>query len=323
MLDGMQNVGWIWQRVRDLPASVDFYTRVVGLPLLERGDDRATVWLGETTRLWLIAGGPALPVYGHAFQSGFTPVIRCRDIGRVRKRVVEDAGAPVIREATPDHHPGGHIVYVRDPSGYVLGLQQRFVAMREEDYEAFRRADGHLNDVPGLAPMPDEIVSLGWIVLRPADGDAARAFWSDVLRLGTPARGAVRLPDGSTAQMFHAGEALMIEVGDRTVPTLEAAPYDRAAPAPVSSWSEAPTGAIFRAHGIDTLITRLREAGVRIMQAPRDEPAGRMAFFLDPEGRPFGLLEPAEDHPVERAAARRWEERRPEDEAFLAGPGAA
>ncbi|NIR32587.1 MAG: VOC family protein [Gammaproteobacteria bacterium] len=56
--------------------------------------------------------------------------------------------------------------------------------------------------------------------------------------------------------------------------------------------SDAPFMVNFRVENLDALLTSLRAEGVRVVGGPVDEPNGRFAWIVDPEGRKIELWEP-------------------------------
>jgi catechol 2,3-dioxygenase-like lactoylglutathione lyase family enzyme len=56
--------------------------------------------------------------------------------------------------------------------------------------------------------------------------------------------------------------------------------------------SDAPFMVNFRVQNLDALLASLRGDGVEVVAGPKEEPNGRFAWILDPEGRKIELWEP-------------------------------
>ena len=56
--------------------------------------------------------------------------------------------------------------------------------------------------------------------------------------------------------------------------------------------SDAPFMVNYRVENLDALLASLKTAGVTIVGEPKDEPNGRFAWIVDPEGRKIELWEP-------------------------------
>ena len=119
-------------RVRDLDASVAFYTGVLGMRLLRKNDypggkfTLAFVGYGtedehaviELTYNWDREDDYALgDGFGHL-------AIGMEDIYQVCEEL-KAAGAKVVREPGPMKHGSTHIAFIEDPDGYKIELIQR------------------------------------------------------------------------------------------------------------------------------------------------------------------------------------------------------
>ncbi len=116
-------------RVRDLDASLDFYTRILGMKLLRKKDfpegrfslafvgygaeaDHAVI---ELTHNWDQAQPYELGSgYGHV-------AIAVRDIYAVCEKIKRDGGK-IIREAGPMKNDALVLAFVEDPDGYKIEL---------------------------------------------------------------------------------------------------------------------------------------------------------------------------------------------------------
>ena len=117
------------------------------------------------------------------------------------------------------------------------------------------------------SPLQGNLMAMGWYMRRTADSHALGDFYGDVV--GLPMlRGGRPWP----VTMFWAGEATVFELKSDEAPIPE---RDR-------DPDTAPCTPIFRVHGLDRLLQRLEDAGVRILREERS-PTFRQAFVLDPD----------------------------------------
>jgi catechol 2,3-dioxygenase-like lactoylglutathione lyase family enzyme len=121
------------------------------------------------------------------------------------------------------------------------------------------------------------------VALVVRDYDAAIRFFVDVLQFelvedtpsqtndGRPKRWVVVRPDGG-----HTGILLARADGDQQTS--------------IVGQFAGRVGMFLRVDDFDTAYRRMVAAGVRFVSAPRDEPYGRLAVFLDLEGNRWDLL---------------------------------
>ena len=124
-------------RVRDLGASIRFYTETMGMTLLRREDfpggrftlafvgyedeglqdlDQATGAVIELTHNWDVDDYRMGDAFGHV-------AIQVDDVYRACE-AIKNRGGKVIREAGPMQHGRVVIAFVEDPDGYKLELVQ-------------------------------------------------------------------------------------------------------------------------------------------------------------------------------------------------------
>ncbi|MXW74254.1 MAG: hypothetical protein F4X96_02330 [Gammaproteobacteria bacterium] len=115
------------------------------------------------------------------------------------------------------------------------------------------------------SPLQGNLMAMGWYMRRTADSHALGDFYREVI--GLPV---LRGGRPWTVTMFWAGEATVFELKSDEAPMPE---RDR-------DPDTAPCTPIFRAHGLDGLLQRLADAGVRILREERS-PTFRQAFVLD------------------------------------------
>ena len=119
-------------RVKNLDASVDFYTRVLGMKELRRNEvpdgkytlafvgygDEATHTVLELTYNWGKDDGYELgTAFGHLAIGVPDVAAACEDVRR--------AGGRVVREAGPVKFGTTIIAFIEDPDGYKIELVQR------------------------------------------------------------------------------------------------------------------------------------------------------------------------------------------------------
>ena len=116
-------------RVKNLDASVDFYTRVMGMIEIKR-----TEYPGGKFTLCFVgydAEGPQIELTynweqknNYTVGNGFGHIaIGADDIYTLCDKIRE-AGGQIVREPGPMKHGTTHIAFVRDPDGYAIELIQ-------------------------------------------------------------------------------------------------------------------------------------------------------------------------------------------------------
>jgi predicted enzyme related to lactoylglutathione lyase len=287
MRDTYQGIGWFARKTPDPHPTIDFYRDIVGLPALRGRDHSQMFWVGETTVLWVTLGGSRPPVYTDRAQAPLIPVFRCHGIQRTIDRL-KTAGATFINDFHPE--PSSRLAYFLDPSGNVTGLQERSrESPRPADQEAWRRWDAGETRVEGIPPLPPDIQSLGWVVLRVSDLERSKAFYRDVV--GFPL-----VSEREGGAMFDLGETVLMDIQPGGTPQ-----------PPVADRKDANNCVMMRVHGLDALARDLAAKGVHFVNPPFDG-SGRLAYFTDPDGILWGLQErlPDSPRPEDREAARRW-----------------
>ncbi len=118
-------------RVGDLPRSIDFYTRVLGMQVL-RTTDRpeqkyrlAFVGYGDESKGAVLELTYNYDVPSYDIGSGFGHVAIEVDDAAATCAAVRGAGATVTREAGPVKGGTTVIAFVQDPDGYKIELIER------------------------------------------------------------------------------------------------------------------------------------------------------------------------------------------------------
>jgi predicted enzyme related to lactoylglutathione lyase len=287
MHEHYHGVGWFARKTPDPHPTIDFYRDVVGFPGIRGRAHSQMFWVGETTVLWISRGGTRPPVMTDRAQAPVVPVFRCHGIQGTIDRL-KAAGTVFLNDFRPE--PYNRLAYFLDPSGNVTGLQERSrESPRPHDREAWRRWDAGETRIEGLPPLPPDIQSLGWVVLRVTDLDRSKAFYRDVV--GFPL---VSERDGGA--MFDLGETVLLDIQ----PGGEPQP-------PIADRTEANNCVMMRVHRLDELAAKLAANGVRFVNPPFDG-SGRLAYFTDPDGILWGFQErlPTSPRAEDIEAARRW-----------------
>ena len=196
-IDPSLRIGSVRLAVADLPRSIEFYERVLGLPLVSRDNDGALLGLDrESPSLELTAIADPTPVSPHdtgLFHVAWLHPSRAALAATVQRIV---RGGWLIGGASD--HGVSEALYLSDPDG--LGIE--IYADRPRERWA-RPADGHgvkmvtlpldLDDLMAQAPAqaqdaiaPD--TSVGHIHLKVSDVPRALAFYRDVLGLDQQAQ---------------------------------------------------------------------------------------------------------------------------------------
>ncbi len=268
MRQGIQGFGWFIRRSEIHEQLVPFYRDVLGFPVLRTGNLTA-FWTGELTVLEVSYGGAPVPHFRDRSEAPLTPIYRVASMERTVARLNE-AGAKFLHE--PYQPPDSHFSYVRDPAGNLVGLAERpRTSTTPDDVEAWRRWDAGKPTLEGSGPLPEDMQSLGWVVLRGADIDGLAAFWRDVVGLDY-------LRDSSTGKVFSMGDLVRLEIAPGCEP--QAAPSDR---------MEVSNSFLLRVDNCSLRFAQVKAAGARVVNEPISIPGGQICYFSDPEGHVFGF----------------------------------
>jgi catechol 2,3-dioxygenase len=196
-IDPSLRIGSVRLAVADLPRSVEFYERVLGLPLISRDNDRALLGVDrEDPALELTAIADPTPVSPHdtgLFHVAWLHPSRAALAATVQRIV---RGGWLIGGASD--HGVSEALYLSDPDG--LGIEIYADRPRERWP---RPADGHgvemvtlpldLDDLMAQAPVQAHAAiapgtSVGHVHLKVSDVPRALAFYRDVLGLNEQAQ---------------------------------------------------------------------------------------------------------------------------------------
>jgi catechol 2,3-dioxygenase-like lactoylglutathione lyase family enzyme len=265
--------------VRDLDRSVDFYTRLMGLPLLQTTDGSDLSDGGDGSRRAVLSAGAValrLREVPGAADSGWLPDDLQRGFRHVGFKVSDiDARAKALRERgvefrmdPTDAHGGVRIAFFYDPDGVHLEFVQGQIAYDEIDDQALVDAERRL-------PAPDA-PRFDHVALTVTDLAATTDLYRSALGFGVAGR-LVRHDDprGFLITFLRAGSTVLevftyaLEKGDSPL---------RAGPVPVGLRDVA-----FAGDAAD-LVRRLEAGGTRRVDGD--------GLLVDPDGLPL-LVEEA------------------------------
>jgi catechol 2,3-dioxygenase-like lactoylglutathione lyase family enzyme len=113
--------------VRDLDKSIDFYSRLLGIDIKERGEGNGVRWciLGERDRFYVcffeVPGGSYKPGDIHINHVGFV----VDDIDETIRRI-HQLGFRLLFNDAPVDWPRSKSAYVNDPDGITIEFTNRF-----------------------------------------------------------------------------------------------------------------------------------------------------------------------------------------------------
>ena len=191
----LTTVGAVHVTVAELERSLRYYREVVGLELLELGDGRASLGMGERELLVLVEQPGARPATGYTGLYHFALLVpRRADLARWLAHAARDR----VKLVGLSDHFVSEALYLSDPDGH--GIEIYWDRPREawEGQVAARMTtlpldvDGLLRELaePALEPF-DGLAGgtvMGHVHLKVADIPQAVAFYRDVLGFGLMAQ---------------------------------------------------------------------------------------------------------------------------------------
>ncbi len=189
LLADATRLGGVELQVSDLDRSLDFYTRVIGLQLRERGDRVASLGAGGEDLVTLHADPAARPARGSGLYHYALLFGSREELAHAARRVAESR-API--DGASDH--GTHeAIYLPDPDG--IGIELAADRPREQwpDVRSgalFTAGPPQPLDVGALfetigeeptRPLADRDLAMGHVHLHVGDLDAASRFYLDGL----------------------------------------------------------------------------------------------------------------------------------------------
>jgi predicted enzyme related to lactoylglutathione lyase len=274
-------MGLGWYVVFSRPSLMDqmtaFYEKTIGLPemLNMRTDVRSKnlLWGGEDIVVDLAHHAletPLSPREADPATARQVPIFRTDDLDAL----MADFAARGARILPARQTYYGREAFVIDLMGRLIGFRQRDLGSPfASDKEARRRFTRGEAFNPGCAPMPTHLQELGWVRLRVADMNAARAFYG--ARVG--------LRDLGTA-----GGAALFDLGDNT--TLEIVGNGVARPAPAEQRASEAV-AILRVVNFPATMARLKAAGQPFPYTIANKPNQGFTYISDTEGNLLGLAD--------------------------------
>ena len=295
----LQGLGWFVLRNAAPHRRAAFYRGVVGLPQIREWDEAAMIWAGCFTVLEIGVGGGDQLAPGKPEDAPCIPIFRCRNFDETIIRATR-AGGELLRHS---ESADGRFVFLRDSVGDIFGYREIALASRlATDREAWRRLvqDDEVR-VAGIGPMPADIHDLGIALLHVIDVAAERDFYRDAVGLSVVA------DDGAEGATLSFGDMglLWLRPGG---PAQAHAPKDR---------KDVGSTFIMRAYDFASRIRYIESKGARQVNQIEFR-GGHLNYYLDPEGRMFGVQErkpwdPAnsfshniEDREARNAWQRQW-----------------
>ena len=277
-LPAATTVGAVHLTVSDLERSLAYYTRAVGLDVLERGDGRASLGAGGRELLVLVEEPGAAPAVGHTGLYHFALLVPERaDLARWLAHAIRDR-VPLVGLSD---HAVSEAIYLSDPDRHGIEIYRDRPREGWEGRVALRMTTLPLDvddllgvlDDPERAPfdgLPDGTV-MGHVHLRVAEIPATIRFYRDVLGFGLMAQ------LGNQAAFLAAG-GYHHHVGANTWESAGAAP-----PPPGTATLRRATIVVPDAAERDRLAARIDAHGHSIGHAN-----GGLAL-VDPSGNPLVL----------------------------------
>lgn len=270
-----QGVGWYRRHIENLKPTANFYRSIIGLPVVEETADKITFWTGERTMLELYPGGPPPPGYTDRDQAPCAFHLRAYPVESVLKRTNE-AGAPIINDFQREVN---HLVYILDPAGGVVGLNQRYPGSpRPEDNEALRRRSETEWRKPsdpqyGAGLIPEDVGPLAYVMTRGTDIQGLADFYKDTFELSESSR-------SETNCLLSIDEVSLTEIAGGCPPQ----------PIPASP-SDVMDYFVFRVADLAAALKDLQARGIRLLGEVREDSKGRESYLLDIENHLVGIRE--------------------------------
>lgn len=255
-IDAGTTIGLVTLSVADLARSLAYYQQNIGLRLIERVDDQATLGVGATSLLRLIeAPGARIVRRATGLYHFALRVPTRRDLARVIRHLVESE-TPV---AGASDHLVSEALYLSDVDGHGIEIY------RDRDRTAWYDANGAFRmdtrplDVQGVMreltadePAWDGLpagADMGHIHLQVADVDAARRFYTEVI-------GFEHMTDYPSASFVSAG-GYHHHIGMNAWASAGAAPPPDHAARLIEYEIQLPTAA-----ALDAVLARVQAAGI-------------------------------------------------------------
>lgn len=298
----LMSMGWYMRRTADSHVLGDFYTDIMGLPLLRGGRPWPVTmyWAGEATVFELKSDEAPMPERErNPATAPCTPVFRVHGLDGLISRLVDGGAKRIEEEYITDHFR----------EAYVLDTDNQILALRETprgkgtriDEEAWRRLDGGCEFDPNCGAMPSDIQCLDGIVMRVADLPAMQSFYRDIIGF---------------AEVASDDERAVFDLGDNTY--LELRPGGHKVPVPEDR-IEITNSFILRLQDTERFKKSVKAQGVHFVNEHIQWKRAHLAYFADPEGRIIGVeqryepenyLEPVEVYAEDIESDRRFLEGR-------------
>jgi len=256
MADSSQGLPcWFELSTSNLDAAEPFYAAVLGWTIQDSGMPDMTYHLAGTPKGMVAGLMPLMPELGD-MPPNWLVYVAVDNLDDATGYVTDNGGNIVV---VPTEIPGtGRFAIITDPLGAALGLLEPLPPEEPPEAMAFDpAAPGHCS----------------WIELLTPDIDVALGFYGPLF--GWKAGESMPMgAEGHYQIIERNGEGIggMTGLGD----------------APASAWMP-----YFGAHGVETAIERITEAGGAVHHGPVEIPGGmNMAVITDPQGAFFAVIGP-------------------------------
>lgn len=299
ILDGnLMMMGWYMRRTADSHELGDFYTDVIGLPMLRGGRPWPVTmyWSGDATVFELKSDEEPMPERDQNPDTApCTPIFRVYGLNGLVARL-RDKGVEIVREE--QLKPGQRQAVALDTDSQLIAFREtERGAGNAIDEEAWRRRDAGYSFDPGCGAMPADIQVMDGVVMRVADLAKMREFYTKIV--GFP-------------MIESTDEVVTFDLGDNTF--LELRPGGHEVPVPKDR-VEITNSFILRLQDTEAFKQHVKAHGVHFPNEHIQWKRAHLAYFADPEGRIIGIeqrydpkdyLEDVEIYPEDIETERRF-----------------
>lgn len=294
-------MGWYMRRTADSHLLGDFYSDVMGLPMLRGGRPWpvSMYWSGDATVFELKSDEAPMPARDKDPETApCIPMFRVHNIEGLVERLIS-GGAK--RVSDPKLINGRKEAYVLDTDDQIIGLRETpRGAGNRIDAEAWSRLDAGYKFDPGCGDMPSDVQVMDGVIMRVKDLSAMHEFYRDVI--GFP-------------EVEADDDSVVFDLGDNTY--LELRPGGHIVPVPKDR-IEITNSFILRLQDTESFKNEVKAKGVKFPNEHIQWKRAHLSYFADPEGRIIGVeerydpenyLEPVEVYAEDIETERRFAER--------------
>ena len=133
-----QELGWVKRHVADVNAMQQFYSSVLGLPVVAKLGDCVLLDMGDNTLLELAPGGVATTPPANRAELPATLILRIQNIAGFKQHM-QRQGVRIVHDII--QWVRGSLSYIADPEGNLIGVEEKY----------------HPGDYAGHAPFPEDL----------------------------------------------------------------------------------------------------------------------------------------------------------------------